>query len=258
MEFLQSIGIGIRSVDDPFFDETYKYCKIFQRKGVIAEDEEDLCHEIIAEFPCPISQCAALFKTLIDFEMHYNSCHRYICLECKRTKPNPRLLEIHIQETHDTFFKLLSEKQPMYQCYVSQCNTKFHNPNERRNHCIDIHKYPKNCRFDDTSYRKGKENNSNKMDIDIIDRKEEGKEKIRLNKNQKIRTFDKTSKMSNIEKSSATCSTTSININENASLMFVPRQVDKSYATMLSRNQSRKRNVLEAECMSDIAKSLPD
>lgn len=46
MEFLQSIGVGVRSVDDPFFDETYKYCKIFQRKGVIAEDEEDLCHEM--------------------------------------------------------------------------------------------------------------------------------------------------------------------------------------------------------------------
>lgn len=96
------------------------------------------------------------------------------------------------------------------------------------------------------------------MDIDVIDRKEERKEKIRLNKNQKIRTFDRTSKMSNIEKSSATCPTISTNINENASLMFVPRQVEKSYAKMLSRNQSRKRDVLEAECMSDIAQSLPD
>lgn len=135
---------------------------------------------------------------------------------------------------------------------------KFNDPNERRDHCIDVHKYPKNCRFDDTSHRKGKENDGNKMDIDIVVRKEEGKQKIRLNKNQKIKTFDKTSKMSNVEKSSATCPTTFTNINENASLMFVPRQVEKSYATMLSKNQSKKRNVLEAECMSDIAQSLPD
>ncbi|KAI4486557.1 hypothetical protein M0804_005927 [Polistes exclamans] len=276
MEFLKSIGVGVRPIDDPFFDETYKSCKIFQRKGIIAEDDEDLCHDIIQDFPCPNSQCAAIFKTLLDFEMHYNSCHRYICLECKRIKPNPRLLEIHIQETHDTFFKLLSEKQPMYQCYVSQCNTKFNNSNERREHCINVHKYPKNCRFD-MSYHKKEENSnnkmdvdsSNKMDIDIVDEKEEKekkkkkKKKILLNKNQKTKTFNKTSRISNFEKPTASCaasssSTTFTDIDKNASLMFVPRQVEKSYAKTLSKNQSKERNVLEAECMSDIAKSLPD
>ncbi|XP_015174075.1 PREDICTED: zinc finger protein 511 [Polistes dominula] len=272
MEFLKSIGVGVRPIDDPFFDETYKSCKIFQRKGVIAEDDEDLCHDIIKEFPCPNSQCAEVFKTLLDFEMHYNSCHRYICMECKKIKPNSRLLEIHIQETHDTFFKLLSEKQPMYQCYVSQCNMKFNNPNERREHCINVHKYPKNCRFDMPYIKKENSNNkmdvdsTNKMDIDIVDEKEEEekkkKKKILLNKNQKMKTFNTNCRISNFENSAATCtvssSTTVTNIDKNASLMFIPRQVEKSYARTLSKKQNKERNVLEAECMSDLAQSLPD
>ncbi|KAK2586951.1 hypothetical protein KPH14_009877 [Odynerus spinipes] len=262
MEFLQNIGIGMRQISDPFFEETYKYCKVFQRKGVTAEDEEELCHDIMAEFSCPVRQCTAIFKTLVDFEMHYNSCHRYICSECKKIKSNPRLLEIHIQEKHDSFFKLLSEKQPMYQCYVSQCEMKFNNPYERREHCINIHKYPKNCRFDDISHYKAKQNSSNKMDTDIIDKKQEGKQNIELNKNQKIRTFNKTSKICSIEKSTATrpvmLPLASTNVSKNMSLIFVPRQVQMSYARTLTNNQNRERNVLEAECMSNVVNSLPE
>lgn len=45
--------------------------------------------------------------------MHYNSNHRYVCAECNKCLPNPRFLDIHIQETHDSFFQVLSMKQPM-------------------------------------------------------------------------------------------------------------------------------------------------
>lgn len=67
----------------------------------------------IKEFSCYVPGCRNTFQTLLDYEMHYNSSHRYACTECKVSKPNPRLLEIHIQETHDAFFKVLSEKQAM-------------------------------------------------------------------------------------------------------------------------------------------------
>lgn len=45
-EFLQNIGVGLRNVKDPFFDDSYRTCKIFERKGVTAEDDEELCHEV--------------------------------------------------------------------------------------------------------------------------------------------------------------------------------------------------------------------
>lgn len=65
------------------------------------------------EFKCNAPGCELKFENLLDFEIHYNSFHRYTCAECKKTKANARLLEIHIEETHDSFFKVSSDKKPM-------------------------------------------------------------------------------------------------------------------------------------------------
>lgn len=45
-EFLRNIGVGLRSINDSFFEDSYNACKIFQRKGVTVEDDEELCHEV--------------------------------------------------------------------------------------------------------------------------------------------------------------------------------------------------------------------
>lgn len=45
-EFIEKLGVGLRPMDDPFFDDSYNACKIFQRKGITVEDDEDLCHEV--------------------------------------------------------------------------------------------------------------------------------------------------------------------------------------------------------------------
>lgn len=44
--FLKNLGVGRRPANDPFFDNTYKCCRVFERKGVTVEDEEELCHEV--------------------------------------------------------------------------------------------------------------------------------------------------------------------------------------------------------------------
>lgn len=63
------------------------------------------------EFPC--NACSATFGNLLDYELHYHDSHHFVCAECKKWRPTNRLLEIHVQETHDNFFKVLAEKQPM-------------------------------------------------------------------------------------------------------------------------------------------------
>lgn len=73
----------------------------------------------IKKFSCHESTCGAVFHNIFEFEMHYNSCHRYVCSECKAARPTPRLLDIHIEETHDVFFGVLSKKQPMVSCIKS-------------------------------------------------------------------------------------------------------------------------------------------
>ncbi|XP_043480621.1 zinc finger protein 511 [Leptopilina heterotoma] len=81
----------------------------------------------------------------VDQEELNNNCfEQFICSKCNIPKPSARLLDIHIQEDHDNiFFKLLSKKQPMYECYVQKCNLKFNSQSERDEHCSSIHKYTK-------------------------------------------------------------------------------------------------------------------
>ena len=260
-EFLQNVGVGLRPINDPFFEDSYSACKIFQRKGVTVEDDEELCHEVIREFSCYANGCKATFQTLLDFEMHYNSNHRYVCAECKKSLPNPRLLDIHVQETHDSFFQVLCTRQPVYQCYVSECDLKFNNPIERRTHCINEHKFPKNFRFDNVPNHVETESKE-QMDIDesTNGKKELKPKKIWLNKNQKQKMFTVAAKTTvrrdttAIESQSNPSNTTT----DKSSLVFVPRQVQKSYTKALTKNQSNEKNVLETGCMVDLADSLPD
>ncbi|KAK1126681.1 hypothetical protein K0M31_004307 [Melipona bicolor] len=257
-EYLRNIGVGLRPIDDPFFEDSYNICKIFQRKGVIIEDDEELCHEVIKEFSCYITGCQATFNTLIDFEMHYNSNHRYVCGECKKSLPNSRFLDIHIQETHDSFFQILSMKQPMYQCYVSECDLKFINSTERKDHCINVHKFPKNFRFDNT-VQCIKHKSKDKMDINEPEpeKKDSKSKRIQLNKNQKSKMFiaaSKTATLPNVTVHGNTLNTRT----GTTSLHFIPRQIKKSYTKALTKNQSNEKNVLETGCMMDLSDTLSE
>ncbi|XP_018393628.1 PREDICTED: zinc finger protein 511 [Cyphomyrmex costatus] len=255
-EVLQLIGVGIRPVNDPFFEDSYNTCKVFQRKGVTIDDEEELCHEVIKEFPCYVPGCKNIFQTLLDYEMHYNSSHRYACTECKVSKPNPRLLEIHIQETHDAFFKVSSEKQAMYQCYDSECDIKFNNPKERKEHCIEVHKFPKKYRFDDTQYCT-KEEESNKMEFDIVDDKKKIPKIFLKNQRKKMFTKCTTNAICKDNDSVETISSTSVK-SKATPLVFIPRQVQKSFSKVLTNNQNREKNVLESATMMELTETLPD
>lgn len=55
LEFLRDIGVGVRPIRDPFFDESYRVCKVFQRTGVTVEDDETLCHKVFVFFEININ-----------------------------------------------------------------------------------------------------------------------------------------------------------------------------------------------------------
>ncbi|KAJ4948857.1 hypothetical protein JOQ06_020380 [Pogonophryne albipinna] len=117
-----------------------------------AEDKPTLS---VSEFACHISGCSAIFSTLEEYEHHYNSLHRHVCCSCRRSLPSARLLDIHIQEWHDSLFTILSQRQDMYQCLVEGCGQKFSTSKHRKDHLIKIHKYPPDFRFDKTKKDKG-------------------------------------------------------------------------------------------------------
>ncbi|KAH9325827.1 hypothetical protein KI387_006005, partial [Taxus chinensis] len=57
------------------------------------------------DLPCPIIGCGARLISMVDFEDHYFARHTATCSVCSRIFPTNRLLNIHVAESHDSFFK---------------------------------------------------------------------------------------------------------------------------------------------------------
>ena len=81
-------------------------------------------------------------------EAHYNAKHRFSCQECGENLPSAHLLDLHISEIHDTYFQLLSSKKASFECLLESCKKKFWNGEERRTHCLEIHSFPSDFKFD--------------------------------------------------------------------------------------------------------------
>lgn len=99
------------------------------------------------------------------------------------------------------------------------------------------------------------------MDIDGSghERKESRTKQIQLSKNQKSKMFPHITRstMPVAPNFNENYSSSSNPIAGAPSLAFIPRQVQKSYTKVLTKNQSTERNVLETQNMMDLAESLP-
>lgn len=51
-----------------------------------------------------------------------------------------------------------------YRCYLEECLQLSQNATDRRNHCITVHKFPSDFRFDNHAKKKSNNNNSNTND----------------------------------------------------------------------------------------------
>ncbi|XP_037127703.1 zinc finger protein 511 [Syngnathus acus] len=131
----------------------------------ISEADDDKQTLSVSEFACHISGCNAVHGTLEEYEHHYNSLHRHVCSICRRSLPTARLLDIHIQEWHDSVFMVLAQRQDMYQCLVEGCAHKFRTSTLRKDHLIRIHKYPPDFRFDKAKREKGSGETKQQQDI---------------------------------------------------------------------------------------------
>ncbi|XP_014206673.1 zinc finger protein 511 [Copidosoma floridanum] len=242
LDFVKKLGVGRRPLDDPFFENSHKYCKVLERKGVTIEDDERLCHEMMGEFTC--NACNATFQNLLDYELHYHNCHHYVCAKCNKWRPTARLLDIHVQETHDNFFQVLAERQPMYQCFVSECEEKFKDPAERRKHCLEVHEFPKNYRYDNSKCAKAtRESEKNEeMETDAPETSKKTKSIIQFGNNHKQKTFTKS--MANVkvkESTSAPEGDVKPKITMAPVTMFIPRQVQRKL------NEEKQINMMELE-----------
>ena len=104
-------------------------------------------------FVCNVSGCKQKLKSVAEFSTHYEQTHRNACTSCGASYPTSRLLDIHIRESHDAFFRVLCERKPMYECLVEGCEEKFSDNKTRRSHLISVHHYPSSFRFHNANRR---------------------------------------------------------------------------------------------------------
>jgi hypothetical protein len=68
------------------------------------------------------------------------------CFECFSILPSEKLLDLHLQEAHDSFFAAAVERgRAKFACLV--CDEEFDSIQNRKNHLGVIHRYPKWFRF---------------------------------------------------------------------------------------------------------------
>jgi len=117
---IAQFGVHKRSVDDPLHVKGNELChSVLGKKSVVIFDNEDFLHCSLKRFDCSVPGCLASFETLHEFEGHYNSNHKYVCGTCRKRLPSPHLLDLHVSETHDSYFAALAEKKPMVIIYLT-------------------------------------------------------------------------------------------------------------------------------------------
>jgi len=103
--------------------------------------------EVSRSFVCGEHGCNKKFSSLSAYESHYHSCHHFVCSTCRRVLVSSFMLDIHIQENHDSYFNILCTRIDMYQCLLENCGLKFRTPDLRKDHLVKVHKYPANFSF---------------------------------------------------------------------------------------------------------------
>lgn len=107
-----------------------------------ADAAMDAAADATAPTQCCAPGCNRRFGTTDELEAHYACAHRHRCVQCHRTLPTARLLDLHLSERHDAYFRALAARQPSYACLLDDCSTMCRSRGERRRHMTVVHCWP--------------------------------------------------------------------------------------------------------------------
>jgi len=156
--YLAKMGVSVKGPGSRTLEEGDQVSGMLTPTFLKLEDIEEFLHKDFQEFHCQAPGCSKTFNQLHECELHYNSVHRHCCSICRKSLPSPHLLELHLQESHDSFFAVMAERKASYQCFLPTCQQVTWTPEERHKHAIEDHKFPSDFRFDD--FRKKQKTNS--------------------------------------------------------------------------------------------------
>lgn len=97
---------------------------------------------ICNETPCKNNKI--LLSNLNDHKKHN---HDNICSKCYHNFINNHLLNLHINECHDSF-DFYDDSIENLHCFESSCTILFNNHSQRKEHLINLHNYPNFFDFD--------------------------------------------------------------------------------------------------------------
>jgi hypothetical protein len=86
------------------------------------------------------------FNSYEEYELHFKLNHVNKCDRCKMLLPTAHFLHLHILETHDSLFKV--RKETKFECFVEDCQIKFIDDEERKEHLILEHFFQMDYDFD--------------------------------------------------------------------------------------------------------------
>ena len=162
--YLAKMGVSVKGPTSRTLSEGDKQAGMTTPTLLTLDDIEEFLHTDYEEFSCQAPGCTQTFSQLIESELHYNAAHRHACSVCRKSLPSPHLLELHIQESHDSFFAVMSERKASYQCFLPTCPHVTWTPEERHDHVVGEHKFPPDFRFDEIKKKtKSVPSNGNSM-----------------------------------------------------------------------------------------------
>ncbi|CAF3436361.1 unnamed protein product [Rotaria sp. Silwood1] len=91
---------------------------------------------------CPF--CTFNTNSQVDFDFHNHIHHQHICSQCLHVFPNYFLLDLHMDEVHNTYSRIRS-----YRCLIESCSKIFSNIEQRFQHINDEHHSTKNRHLND-------------------------------------------------------------------------------------------------------------
>lgn len=118
------------------------------RRRAKQKEAKLLALQVTCSLPPLCDESPQVFANSGLYEAHYRTCHVNICSECKKNFPTSKILECHLTENHDPFSRIKLEKgEPIFHCFVTDCDRMFKDHKKRRLHLIDKHHYPKDYIF---------------------------------------------------------------------------------------------------------------
>ena len=94
------------------------------------------------KFFCGADGCIEQFTSVTKYVLHYETLHRNFCATCGTAFPSSFLLDLHIRESHDSFFQAQAARGPMYECLIRGCEVKSASHADRGVHLVSVHGYP--------------------------------------------------------------------------------------------------------------------